>query len=160
MHYSTRPNSGPGQILKGDDLFSDLPLQKPDAQLLGQIDQMEAGVLSGWACSKGQLLKPLEVISPGKRGPKRMPFTKPLSPNPTPSSQRTQPCLVRQPCLFPLYILTLLSGFSISPLNLCLALLCSARNSWRLPGFGNARKNVCIRQLVAYYFPQGLPVKP
>ena len=61
LHYSTRPNSGPGQILKGEDINSNLPVQAQDPLLLGQIDHLEAGILSGWACSKGQLLKPLEV---------------------------------------------------------------------------------------------------
>ena len=61
LHYSTRPNSGPGQILKGNDIDRDPPVQAQDPQLLGQIDHLEAGKLTGWACSKGQLLKPLEV---------------------------------------------------------------------------------------------------
>ena len=61
LHYSTRPNSGPGQILKGNDIDRDPPIQAQDPQLLGQIDHLEAGMLTGWACSKGQLLKPLEV---------------------------------------------------------------------------------------------------
>lgn len=61
LHYSTRPNSGPGQILKGNDIDRDPPIQAQDPQLLGQIDHLEAGTLAGWACSKGQLLKPLEV---------------------------------------------------------------------------------------------------
>ena len=61
LHYSTRPNSGPGQILKGNNVDQDPPIQAQDPQLLGQIDHLEAGKLTGWACSKGQLLKPLEV---------------------------------------------------------------------------------------------------
>ena len=61
LYYSIRPKAGPGIALKGDGIEDGIPVQPQDESLLGQIDGLEAGVVSGWACSRGQLLKPLEV---------------------------------------------------------------------------------------------------
>jgi hypothetical protein len=39
----------------------DLPVQTGDEDLLGQIDGVEDGEVTGWACLKGYMAKPLEV---------------------------------------------------------------------------------------------------
>ena len=64
LYYSIRPKAGPGIALKGDGIEDGIPVQPQDESLLGQIDGLEAGIVSGWACSRGQLLKPLEVSFP------------------------------------------------------------------------------------------------
>ena len=47
--------------LTGSAVDEDLPVQTGDEDLLGQIDGVEDGEVSGWACLKGYMGKPLEV---------------------------------------------------------------------------------------------------
>ena len=64
LYYSVRstPSGGPrAPPLTGPKIESDLPTQEWDERLLGQIDSVEAGTVSGWACLRGQLEKPLQV---------------------------------------------------------------------------------------------------
>lgn len=66
LYYSVRstPSGGPrAPPLTGPKIESDLPTQAWDDRLLGQIDSVEAGIVSGWACLKGQQSpSPLEVV--------------------------------------------------------------------------------------------------
>lgn len=65
LYYSVRstPSGGPrAPPLTGPKIESDLPTQEWDERLLGQIDSVEAGTVSGWACLRGQLEKPLQVV--------------------------------------------------------------------------------------------------
>lgn len=64
LYYSVRstPSGGPrAPPLTGPKIENDLPTQEWDERLLGQIDNVEAGTVSGWACLKGQLAQPLQV---------------------------------------------------------------------------------------------------
>lgn len=64
LYYSVRstPSGGPhAPPLTGPKIENDLPTQEWDERLLGQIDSVEAGTVSGWACLRGQLEKPLQV---------------------------------------------------------------------------------------------------
>lgn len=54
-------------MLKGGDIGTDLPTQPADENLVGQIDGVEAGVIRGWACSRGQDFKPLKVLIPSQQ---------------------------------------------------------------------------------------------
>ena len=65
LYYSVRttPSGGPrAPPLTGPKIESDLPTQDWDERLLGQIDGVDAGIVSGWACLRGQLEKPLQVL--------------------------------------------------------------------------------------------------
>lgn len=64
LYYSVRstPSGGPrAPPLTGPKVESDLPTEDWDERLLGQIDNVEAGTVSGWACLRGQLAQPLQV---------------------------------------------------------------------------------------------------
>ena len=64
LYYSVRstPSGGPrASPLTGPKIENDLPTQEWDERLLGQIDNVEAGTVSGWACLRGQLAQPLQV---------------------------------------------------------------------------------------------------
>lgn len=64
LYYSVRstPSGGPrASPLTGPKVESDLPTEDWDERLLGQIDNVEAGTVSGWACLRGQLAQPLQV---------------------------------------------------------------------------------------------------
>ena len=38
-----------------------LPIQSGDEELLGQVDGVESGEVTGWACLRGYLARPLQV---------------------------------------------------------------------------------------------------
>ena len=65
LYYSVRstPSGGPrAPPLTGPKIESDLPTQAWDDRLLGQIDAVDSGMVSGWACLKGQQSpSPLQV---------------------------------------------------------------------------------------------------
>ncbi|KAK9817855.1 hypothetical protein WJX72_003172 [[Myrmecia] bisecta] len=61
LYYSIRPGAGPATPLEGKALTASLPTQQFDDKLLGQIDGVEAGQVTGWACVRGQLGSPLQV---------------------------------------------------------------------------------------------------
>ena len=61
LFYSIRPSAGPAVPLTGMGIEEDLPLQPVDEELLGQIDGVESGEVTGWACLRGYMARPLEV---------------------------------------------------------------------------------------------------
>lgn len=61
LFYSIRPSAGPATPLTGATVEDDLPVQTGDEALLGQIDGVESGEVTGWACLRGYMAKPLEV---------------------------------------------------------------------------------------------------
>lgn len=61
MFYSIRPSAGPATPLSGAAVEDDLPVQTGDEELLGQIDGVDSGEVTGWACLRGYMAKPLEV---------------------------------------------------------------------------------------------------
>lgn len=61
LFYSIRPSAGPATPLTGAAIEDDLPVQTGDEELLGQIDGVESGEVTGWACHRGYMAKPLEV---------------------------------------------------------------------------------------------------
>ena len=61
LFYSIRPSAGPATPLSGARVGEGLPLQPVDDHLLGQIDGISAGEITGWACLRGDMGKPLEV---------------------------------------------------------------------------------------------------
>ena len=61
LFYSIRPSAGPAVPLTGVGVEEDLPLQPVDEELLGQIDGVESGEVTGWACLRGYMARPLEV---------------------------------------------------------------------------------------------------
>ena len=62
LFYSIRAGAGPASPLQGSRLEDDgTPVQPTNDQLLGQIDSVEAGEMTGWACMKGYMGKPLQV---------------------------------------------------------------------------------------------------
>jgi len=64
LFYSIRPSAGPATPLTGAAIEDDLPVQTGDEELLGQIDGVESGEVTGWACHRGYMAKPLEVRVP------------------------------------------------------------------------------------------------
>lgn len=76
---NSRATSGPVQALNGQSLTAGLPTQNPDANLIGQFESLEAGILKGWACVKGQKSANLQV---GK------------SDFPLPKNKAYKPCIV------------------------------------------------------------------
>jgi hypothetical protein len=73
LFYSIRAGAGPASPLQGSRLEDDgIPVQPTNDQLLGQIDSVEAGEMTGWACMKGYMGKPLQV--------RKLPFERPLLP--------------------------------------------------------------------------------
>ena len=61
LFYSIRPSAGPATPLSGAAVEDDLPVQTGDEELLGQIDGVDSGEVTGWACLRGYMAKPLEV---------------------------------------------------------------------------------------------------
>lgn len=62
LFYSIRSGAGPASPLQGSRLEDDgIPIQPLNDHLLGQIDSIEAGEMTGWACMKGYMGKPLQV---------------------------------------------------------------------------------------------------
>jgi hypothetical protein len=63
LFYSIRRTSGDVAPLRGPRLERGLPIAaKHDVQLLGQIDWVEAGNVSGWACVRDSpSTRPLQV---------------------------------------------------------------------------------------------------
>ncbi|CAL8462361.1 g1894 [Coccomyxa elongata] len=62
LFYSIRPSAGPATPLSGAAVEDDLPVQTGDEELLGQIDGVDSGEVTGWACLRGYMAKPLEVV--------------------------------------------------------------------------------------------------
>lgn len=64
LFYSIRSGAGPASPLQGSRLEDDgIPIQPLNDHLMGQIDSIEAGEMTGWACMKGYMGKPLQVCS-------------------------------------------------------------------------------------------------
>ena len=62
LFYSIRPSAGPAVPLAGQGLDEEaLPSQAVDEELLGQINGVDAGEVTGWACHRGYMARPLEV---------------------------------------------------------------------------------------------------
>lgn len=62
LFYSIRSGAGPASPLQGSRLEDDgIPIQPLNDHLMGQIDSIEAGEMTGWACMKGYMGKPLQV---------------------------------------------------------------------------------------------------
>ena len=61
LFYSIRPSAGPATPLTGASVDDGLPIQTGDEELLGQIDGVESGEVTGWACLRGYMQKPLQV---------------------------------------------------------------------------------------------------
>jgi hypothetical protein len=67
LFYNIRPSAGPATPLSGARVEEDLPTQAVDDALLGQIDGVEGGEISGWACKRGYMGAPLQARRPGRR---------------------------------------------------------------------------------------------
>ena len=65
LFYSIRPSAGPATPLTGASVDDGLPIQTGDEELLGQVDGVESGEVTGWACLRGYLARPLQVWSQG-----------------------------------------------------------------------------------------------
>ena len=63
LFYSIRPSAGPATPLTGASVDDGLPIQTGDEELLGQVDGVESGEVTGWACLRGYLARPLQVCS-------------------------------------------------------------------------------------------------
>ena len=63
LFYSIRPSAGPATPLTGASVDEGLPIQAGDEELLGQIDGVESGEVTGWACQRGYMTRPLQVCS-------------------------------------------------------------------------------------------------
>ena len=63
LFYSIRPSAGPATPLSGASVDDGLPIQTGDEELLGQVDGVESGEVTGWACLRGYLARPLQVCS-------------------------------------------------------------------------------------------------
>ena len=61
LFYNIRPSAGPATPLSGARVDEDLPTQAADDALLGQIDTVEGGEISGWACKRGYMGAPLQA---------------------------------------------------------------------------------------------------
>ncbi len=61
LFYSIRPSAGPATPLTGASVDDGLPIQSGDEELLGQVDGVESGEVTGWACLRGYLARPLQV---------------------------------------------------------------------------------------------------
>ncbi|KAK9842558.1 hypothetical protein WJX81_006050 [Elliptochloris bilobata] len=61
LFYNIRPSAGPATPLSGARVDEDLPTQAVDDALLGQIDGVEGGEITGWACKRGYMGAPLQV---------------------------------------------------------------------------------------------------
>ena len=63
LYYSIRssPSEGPAAPLTGPLLAADVPDQAHDDKLLGQVEGVETGEVSGWACARGEVAQPLQV---------------------------------------------------------------------------------------------------
>jgi hypothetical protein len=79
LFYSIRPSAGPAVPLAGQGLEDDLPNQAVDEELLGQIDGVDSGEVTGWACHRGYMARPLEVtrLHPPPATKKTQPATRP-----------------------------------------------------------------------------------
>ncbi|CAL5227666.1 g10673 [Coccomyxa viridis] len=62
LFYSIRPSAGPATPLTGASVDDGLPIQTGDEELLGQVDGVESGEVTGWACLRGYLARPLQVV--------------------------------------------------------------------------------------------------
>ena len=67
LFYSIRPSAGPATPLTGASVDDGLPIQTGDEELLGQVDGVESGEVTGWACLRGYLARPLQVCCSGSR---------------------------------------------------------------------------------------------
>ena len=61
LFYNIRPSAGPATPLSGARVDEDLPTQAVDDALLGQIDGVEGGEITGWACKRGYMGAPLQA---------------------------------------------------------------------------------------------------
>lgn len=61
LFYSIRPSAGPATPLMGASVDEGLPIQNGDEELLGQIDGVDSGEVTGWACLRGYMTRPLQV---------------------------------------------------------------------------------------------------
>ena len=61
LFYNIRPSAGPATPLSGARVEEDLPTQAVDDALLGQIDGVEGGEITGWACKRGYMGAPLQA---------------------------------------------------------------------------------------------------
>ena len=62
---SRRQDAGAARSLTGPTLTSAPPVRRIDENLLGQVDAVEAGEVSGWACLRGAIsVQPLQVSWP------------------------------------------------------------------------------------------------
>lgn len=63
LFYNVRTKgSNPFTPLQGKLVSDDLPIRHTDEQLVGQIDSVENGEVTGWACLRAAtLIKPLQV---------------------------------------------------------------------------------------------------
>lgn len=65
LFYSIRPDAGVTRPLAGPGLPDSPPtVAVSDDRLLGQLDWVEAGVISGWACVRGNPGQTLKVRTP------------------------------------------------------------------------------------------------
>lgn len=66
LFYNIRPSAGPATPLSGARVDEDLPTQAVDDALLGQIDGVEGGEITGWACKRGYMGAPLQARTQAK----------------------------------------------------------------------------------------------